>query len=427
MEFTSSVINMAISFSGMLLCVLGAVMLAAEKHIERRTFRFFRLVLLLLFGYILVNLIGERIGGMPGKGLHLLFRCTVFLEFAIGYLLVLIESVYLFSEVFPAGQYLLLRRFLMWYFLFELALLVYSQFSGLFYTIGPDNLYRRSEDTYWVTAVLSLLVLMINAFTYFTNLKKMNLNLRIAFGFYLFVPLVGMVVQIFVSALNIPIALAIICALIMFIYVLRDQTEKVIRQEKENAEMRNALMLSQIQPHFIFNSLGAIRELCRLDPLKAEEAVVCFSQYLRGNMESLRAVTPITFSTELGHTRNYLTLEKLRFGDMLRVAYDIRAEDFCLPALSLQPIVENAVRHGVRKCEDGGTVRIRSFSGEEAYVVEVEDDGPGFDPAVMPADGKSHVGIQNVRSRLEQMSGGRLEISSAPGRGTLARIIIPKK
>ena len=186
-------------------------------------------------------------------------------------------------------------------------------------------------------------------------------------------------------------------------------------------------MRSQIQPHFLYNTLSAIQNLCHGKAPEAEEALVSFSKYLRGNLDSLSQSEPIPFERELSHTREYLALEQKRFGERLMVEYDVRATEFNIPALSLQPMAENAVQHGVMERAEGGTVRISSEDTGDAFIVRVADDGVGFDVNVVRADGRSHVGIANVRSRLEQTCGGSLNIRSVQGQGTEAVIRIPKE
>ena len=197
--------------------------------------------------------------------------------------------------------------------------------------------------------------------------------------------------------------------------------------DEKIAEQRIQLMLSQIKPHFLYNTLGSIEALCERDPRTAKLATRKFSRYLRGNMDSLTEEKLISFDRELQHTRLYLELEQIRFGEALRVEYDIGVSDFFLPPLTLEPIVENAVKHGIRKNADGqGTVSITTAELEDRYELQVRDDGPGFDPDAASGD-RSHVGIRNVRERLQRICGGKLEISSEPGKGTLVRICVPKK
>ena len=187
-------------------------------------------------------------------------------------------------------------------------------------------------------------------------------------------------------------------------------------------------MLSQIKPHFLHNALTLIIDLCDTAPQKAKEATVEFSRYLRGNMESIDRTGPIPFEKELEHTKLYLDIEQMRFGDDLQVRYDIACTGFSLPALTVEPLVENAVRHGVREKPDGkGTVIVATRETPDGYEITVTDDGPGFDPDRLPEDGQMHVGIANVRERLRQIVDGSLEYRSAPGEGTAAIIRIPKQ
>ena len=202
----------------------------------------------------------------------------------------------------------------------------------------------------------------------------------------------------------------------------------VRRHEQELlAGQRIQIMLSQIQPHFLFNSLEVIRRLYRREPETADAALLKFERYLRGNMDALAQDRLIPFRTELERTKLYLDLEQLRFPDELHIVWEIRCTDFLLPSLTLQPLAENAVRHGVRGKQSGeGTVSIGAREYEGRYEVSVSDDGNGFDPEVIPADDHSHIGLRNVRERLSY-AGAELRIESGPESGTKAVIIIPKK
>ena len=195
--------------------------------------------------------------------------------------------------------------------------------------------------------------------------------------------------------------------------------------EAELKESRVAIMLSQIQPHFIYNTLGTIERMCLKDPLKANELVRNFSLYLRGNFSELDSITPIRFSEELKHVKYYANIEKVRFPDM-NIEYEIEATEFVLPALSVQPLVENAIKHGLMRLETGGTVVIHSYETPTHFCVEVKDDGVGFDPRE-PIDEKKHVGLRNIRGRLKEMVDGVLTLESKPGGGTKAVIMIPKE
>lgn len=428
MENLASIINISFVLSGLMLCIICGLGLVIMSQVSRYTVRLVTHILVSLAAYLISCAVSLILRGRPGEIVHIVLIISVYLEFALGEWLVTLESLYLISIVEKEDRYRGMRNFLIIWFVLELFILTASQTSDFYYTIGADNIYRRTPGTYWISTGLVLIVLEFDVVLYLVNWRMFTRGQRITFSFYLFFPIAAFLLALFFYELHIPIILSVVCTMALLLYIFIDQTERFAEKQRENEEMRRAVMLSQIQPHFLFNSLGAIRELCRVDPPKAEEAVVRFSQYLRANMDSLQSNVPIPFADELAHTQDYLELEQMRFGDKLQVKYDIGATEFRLPALGLQPIVENAVRHGIRKKVSGsGSIMIRSRDEKKEWVVEVEDDGPGFDPsAPLPADGRSHVGLQSVRARLEQMCGGRLEVASAPGEGTLVRICIPK-
>lgn len=195
--------------------------------------------------------------------------------------------------------------------------------------------------------------------------------------------------------------------------------------EAELKESRISIMLSQIQPHFIYNTLGTIERMCLKDPQKAFDLVRNFSLYLRGNFSELDSVTPIRFADEIKHVEYYVNIEKVRFPDM-SIEYDVEATEFVLPALSVQPLVENVIKHGLMRLETGGTVKIHSYETPTHFCVEVTDDGVGFDTDA-PVDEKKHVGLRNIRGRLKAMVNGALVMESKPGVGTKAIIMIPKE
>ena len=196
--------------------------------------------------------------------------------------------------------------------------------------------------------------------------------------------------------------------------------------EQKLQESQISIMLSQIQPHFLYNTLNSIYQLCETNPMRARSMVNSFSEYLRNNLSTLEERGLISFETELAHVKTYLEIEKIRFEDTLEIEYDIKCVDFSLPVLTVQPIVENAVKHGTSKKRGGGSVMISTYEDEENYIIKVSDTGCGFDPEKPKNDGKRHVGIENVRQRLSNMCEGSLTIESQPGEGTVATIMIPK-
>ena len=202
------------------------------------------------------------------------------------------------------------------------------------------------------------------------------------------------------------------------------EMEKIVLNA-QLAESRISTMMSQIRPHFVYNTLGSIEQLCKLDPPKAGELVHNFAKYLRGNFGELDNPKPILMSQEMEHVRHYISIENVRFPDMT-FTFEMNSDDFRIPALTVQPIVENAIKHGLMRLQKGGTIRVISYETQSHYCVSVSDDGVGFDTSAL-LDDRKHVGLRNIRERLKVMVNGALEIESTPGVGTKVTVTIPKE
>lgn len=254
----------------------------------------------------------------------------------------------------------------------------------------------------WTPLAVCVLIDAVNHYTHFTTIN-----------FYYF-----------------GIAFTMLYQLVRSLLRLKRQYKEAIRyqqMQKELYEAKVSVMVSQIRPHFMYNALSSIAMLCKLDPETAYQATITFSQYLRQNMDSLKQTTPIPFEQELEHLKKYLYIEKLRFGKKLNIVYDIQTTDFELPQLSIQPLAENAVKHGISKKRGGGTLTIATRETEDAYEVTVSDDGTGFDVNEVKNDGRSHIGMENIRTRLKEMCGAEVTIESKTGEGTVATVRIPKE
>lgn len=201
-----------------------------------------------------------------------------------------------------------------------------------------------------------------------------------------------------------------------------EELEELRKQEKE-------AVIHQLNPHFIFNSLGAVRIASRIDPELAYDSIYDFSRYLRAVFRSLESRKNVSFKEEVNDVCSFINLEKLRFGDRMEFRADIREESFMLPPLSILPLVENALVHGLQKGDRRGTITLRSFRIPSSYVVQVEDDGTGFDAGAyegLPGDDGADAGsLLNVRYRMETMVNGRMDIQSFGGIGTVVTLQIP--
>ena len=308
---------------------------------------------------------------------------------------------------------------------FSIAIVV-SAFNNMFIEYVKDNGINVQPTvvsfipyTYiWFVFLVEIILLIIK--------KGIRVGERIAFLAFISVPAVALVFHSIYGELSI-FTFAIVAAFLAhFLYFYVQRGLMIQKQEKELSEKQIELTISQIRPHFIYNCLSSISYLCTKDPQLAVEAIDDFSSFLRVNFSNISQNKIVPFTQELEHTMKYLKLEKMRFEDRVRVYFDIRANDFEIPSLTLQPLVENAVKHGICKKAEGGTIIIRSTETDKEYLVEVIDDGVGFDPNVPPDDGRVHVGLTNVQNRLKNMVNGKLEVYSKINEGTRMSIRIPK-
>ncbi len=195
------------------------------------------------------------------------------------------------------------------------------------------------------------------------------------------------------------------------------------RKEVELSQSKVTLLRQQIKPHFIFNSLQIIKSLIRSDQEKAVRSLEDFSDYLRANIDVISSDSLISFEEELAHTEAYVSLALADESKDINVEYDIVERWFRLPPLTVEPMVENAIRHGLA---NGGTVRLSTRSEGDDIVIIISDDGSGFtDPGTAQEEERTGAGIENVRTRLATMCNGSLDIKSEPG-GTEVMIRIPK-
>ncbi len=300
--------------------------------------------------------------------------------------------------------------------------------NGMFFIIAPGNVYRRGE-WFWLSQLIPFLIYALDVSIFVSYRQRLLRRDFAILTSYIALPLLAEAVQIMCFGLALLSAGVSIGLLIIFINVQSERELRFERQEKVLAQQHIDIMLSQIQPHFLYNALTAIRRLCDHDPEQAKVAIREFSLFLRANMDSLKSKAPVPFEKELNHVENYIALEQRRFQNRLKVIYDIRCRDFSIPPLTVQPIVENAVRHGILRREQGGTITILTEETASGYSVKVMDDGVGINvsKAKETDEGGAHIGIENVRGRLASLCAGELTITSEPNIGTTAVITIPKE
>lgn len=219
------------------------------------------------------------------------------------------------------------------------------------------------------------------------------------------------------------------------IYDLTEQQAQMREMEKlerelEMSRIRNST--SQMQPHFLYNALGSIQEVILTNPEYGAKLLEDFTVHLQGCIRAMDNDRPILFSQELENVRAYVNIEKMRFGDKLKMNYEIQEERFYVLPLCIQPLVENAIRHGIyERGSIGGEVTLRTYATPNYWVVEVEDNGVGFNVQAYLEDlrrGRTKsTGLKNIRFRMEKVLNAKVSIVSHVGVGTKVVVNIPKE
>ena len=296
-------------------------------------------------------------------------------------------------------------------------------FTGIFFT-AENGVYLRSK-TMIISQGYQFIMFTIIVVVSILN-KKLNIREKIAFCLYCVLPLIAIVIQNIYKGYAIGYASIIVAIEVLFLFLSVQRDIELAKEEEKNKDAQIKIMLSQIKPHFVYNSLSAISTLITIDSQKAQEELDRFTNYLRANLSSLTDTKGILFSDELKHIETYVELEKMRFKDRINVVYDIGAKDFVIPPLTIQPIVENAIKHGVLKKLEGGTVTIKTQEVPTAYIIEITDDGVGFKMEDVDFDSNQHFGMNNIKYRLKTMCDADVVIDSEVGKGTKIRVVIYK-
>lgn len=306
----------------------------------------------------------------------------------------------------------------------QMIAMIANRWTGMYFVIDEAGCYQRNPKYYWMVIAFFVASVVVSAYVILAT--DLSIRKKHVMSTYCVLPVVFIVIQAVAYGLSLQYIGTLSSFLIIYCNVQRDHNIELAQRRIEIAEQNSLLMLSQIQPHFIYNTLGTIKVLCQLNPELAAETIDDFAAYLRGNIDSIRDSRLVHITKEIEHTKNYTKIEELRF-DNIHVEYDIAADDFSLPVLTIQPLVENAIRHGVR-ARDNGVVTVRTAYNKEkkGYEVSIIDNGIGFDPDAEYTGKGNHVGIANVRDRIMHLCHGTFEIYSVLDEGTTVSMFIPK-
>ena len=314
-----------------------------------------------------------------------------------------------------------LFRFVFVLWIMSFTMLQATLFTNLFYYITDDNKFVRG-DLYTLMCAPSVLTIVVTLRGLILRRNKFNRRHFFSFLACLLPLTIVSVLHIYISVFPLLGVCLTLTILLMFMINLLDLIEYYMRQQAEISRQRANIAILQMRPHFIYNTMTSIYYLCDQDPEKAKQVTLDFTTYLRKNFTAIASEDTIPFSEELEHTRAYLAVEQAQFEDILSVDYDTPHTHFRIPALTLQPIVENAVKYGCDPDSEALHIVIRTRSTDSGSEITVEDNGPGYEEA---DDNKPHIALANIRQRLELVCGGTMSISKRESNGTVVKITIP--
>ena len=422
---------------GAMFCMLASVYLFLGRTVIKKEYRALSILELTVGILLFSDGLAWYYRGVPGEFARGMVIGSNFVTFLMNPVIPIFVSIYVILSVYEGKKDYTIFYAIAVIAIFAEIMFLFSQRSGYIYRVNPDsNLYERGPGfPLWTFVNMSEALICILYLTY--KRKKVEKCRFIAVFCFILLPILAAGLQVFVYGYSLYNMACLASALFMLAQAIQDNSKNLLKQqvmistkESELSNLRNKIALSQIRPQFIYSTLDYTKELCERDPKRAKDLVSWLSEYIKGNKGFSEKGEMIMFSGELNHTMTFLEIEKVVLEDAFEVEYDIREKDFELPALTLQPVVENAVRHGIRKLAPGtkGIIKISTLRGNGYIKIEVKDNGVGFDTGEITdnPDYESEMhGLKNVEERLRIMENAEMHVKSYPGRGTTVEIIIP--
>lgn len=438
--FNRQSIHISLLLWGCIFCLLAAFCMFISRDIDREKKKYMFLLQLSSAVLLVSDAAAWAFRGSPGELGNYMVHISNFLVFLFSDIILLLYHAYVCNCIFEKDSQekknSIRVKLVVLICLTAIFLIIMSQFTNLYYYIDADNYYHRNP-AYFISLFLPMAGMLTDLSLLFRYRKNISRELLLAMVSYIVLPFIATIILLFyygISLINLAIGISMI---LMFVETMIEQSKKaaqkerllaeqdrqLAQKERELTDSRIASMMSQIRNHFIFNTLGAISGYCKIDPVKADDALMKFSRYLRRNMSWLEEKGMIPFENELKQVEDYVYLEKMRFGGRFEFGEDLDELNFAIPPLTVQPLVENAVKHGLTKPGKQGSVCLMTSREPDAILIQVIDDGVGFKPEEL--EKSTSIGLKNVRYRLEHLAGATLEIESTPGEGTRAMIRIP--
>ena len=406
--------------SAMLVLMLMALGIAVTMPaLDRWSKRFFIVSLSLLMLCVIVCLIDEIIYRNPN--FIILEKIVVYFEALLVSVLMPLPTILLLHYCGESVKSSKLFHTVILLWLICFFALSIGQFTNWFYVVTPNNEFIR-------TSLLPLLMLplvlgmFVNIAGLIRRRKKLSTRYLVAFLIYLLPFTVFLTVHAFIDIAPFLFSGVGICALSMCYIIVSDQIIHNFHQQREIANQRASVMVLQMRPHFIYNTMMSIYYLCKQDADKAQQVTLDFTTYLRKNFTAVASEEAVPFKDELEHTKAYLAVEQAQHEDMLCVDYDTPHIDFKVPPLTLQPLVENAVKHSLDPNGEALHIYVKTRLTDSGNEIIVENNGLDYQPST---DNEPHTALANIQQRLNMMCKGTLKITPREGGGTVVKVTIP--
>lgn len=423
------IFNYSIALVGLTICVFALRTSFHLQHLNSWSQRYFFYFFIFLAMYMLSNLIFQLSLSIPGPRFSLFSRVSLLFETLFFVALIPCFTIYILHICNEKYSGYLMTIIVILGFVC-IASMIIAQFSEDFFLLTPDNEYKEGSSLPFLF-LPPILMLLTNLIGIIRRIKKLPEEEKSFLFTYHIVLIAALILQLEFSNILIITLCCDICAAITLQHINNKEIECVSHMNEKIIEADFRAKTLQMRPHFIYNTLSNIYYLCQLDPEKAQKVIDDFSTYLKKNFGAVAKQGLITFEEELEHTKAYLAVVKARYEDLLFIDYDTPLTNFKLPPLSMEPLVENAVKHALDPDSDPLYIMIRTRREGSFNLIIVENTGVDFpfeDTANFSSlvmNDEPHIGLANVKSRLETSCGGSLTITKRPDGGTIATIRIP--
>lgn len=421
------IVYFSIEIWGAFFSLIAALTILLTRHFDKSGSRKLMLAMLCSAALMICDGITIYFRGNPSPSAVFIERWATFAVYFLSFLIIPLSAQYVSQIIYKrSGGFKLYWELIEWgIFIFGAVVLIVNAIYPFMFYVDDVGRFVRMPFFFWVPSLIGFTGILTTLAVALKYSKYMMPIERAAVVSFLVLPMAGIIIKLFYPETPFVTIAIVVSSIILFVSYEASYVQFLVEQEQKLSEAKLKLVNQQMKPHFIFNTLTLIRYQCLTAPNDAAQTVSEFSNYLRGITDYLTEEDCISVETELDIVKNYLRIQSKRFGDGIKVEYDIEETDFDVPPFAIQTLAENAVHHGFKSGQgDKGLIKVSTKRDKNKRIVTVEDNGAGFD--VREMEKKGSVGIKNTRNRVKIMCGGELTIESEPGKGTRATIVIPE-